>query len=431
MSKPPQLETPFNIAVSWLLAFNVALSLAGYPLAGSLAAALDVPSQLASYPFRALSTGLMVMMAVMVAFRGTFTLDPILVVFFIAYGFRLFYDANYAMLPDAAFSGLFYLITVVIPFIGISVARGYFDERRAILAMAFVCGPTIIYLSFSALGLAASSRIEETGRLGFDSLNAVSVGYVALYGLVAITMTVKMARPLVRVFLLFPLILLASYMLILASARGAVVGAVLCLLAVSVRNGRVLAVSAIALVFGYVLFSSAMMDLPIVQRIFSTGTDMSSIERFDRIESSYRFMMDNLIFGYGYIETRYYSFPHNLLLESGLALGLVGFVVMGLLQLRFAQLIWTGLNTNRRFVSMLGIIGLSASWLSTTLWGSTPFWTPLVILIAVASEERIRRRLLVGRAQSFKYLANSLPALPVSGRRLVVPERRQDSGSII
>lgn len=422
-------ETPFATGVSWLLALNIALALTGYPLAGVTSAMLDLPSTATSYPYRAIASGLTIVMATMVAFRGTFTVDPLLMLFFAAYGLRLFYDANYGGIPDAAFSGLFYVITVVIPFFGISIARGYFNERRAIIAMLAVCGPTIGYLCLAGLRGVGNSRLAETGRLSFDSLNAVSVGYVALYGLVAASFAFARTRPAVRFGLIAPFMAAALVVLLLASARGAVVGGALCLLAMSVRSGRVLVIGSVVLVVTYLLFAEQIMALPIIERIVSTGSDMSSIERYDRMLSSYEFMMNNLLVGYAYIETNYYSFPHNLLLESGLALGLGGLVVMALLQLRFAQMIWRALNGHNRFVAMLGIIGLAAAWISTTLWGSVTFWIPLILLAAMTSHERQVRRSLLFRPRrpaAGSYPGGAGPAILAGGRRLRVPERRTD-----
>ena len=422
-------ESPFEIGVSWLLGLNIALALTGYPLAGVMSAVLDLPSTATSYPYRAISTALTILMATMVSFRGTFTVDPLLMLFFAAYGLRLFYDANYGAIPDAAFSGLFYVVTVVIPFVGISIARGYFNERRAVIAMLVVCAPTITYLGFAGLGGVGNSRLVETGRLSFDSLNAVSVGYVALYGLVAAAFAFTLTRPLWRVALVAPFMAAAFVVLLLASARGAVVGGVLCLLAMSVRSGRVLVAGSITFLAVYLLFAEQIMELPLVERLISTGTDLSSLERYDRMLSSYEFMMDNLAFGYAYVETNYYSFPHNLLLESGLAMGMAGLVVMAVLQLRFAGLIWVALNENGRFVAMLGIIGLSAAWLSTTLWGSVTFWIPLILLIAMASHERQMRRTLLFRPRRRGMRAPvgaSGPTILAGGRRLSVPERRPD-----
>jgi hypothetical protein len=422
-------ESPFEIGVSWLLGLNIALALAGYPLAGVMSAMLDLQSTATSYPYRAVSTALILLMATMVAFRGTFTVDPLLMLFFAAYGLRLFYDANYGGIPDAAFSGLFYVITVVIPFLGISIARGYFDERRAVVAMLVVCTPTIVYLLFAGLGGVGNSRLAETGRLSFDSLNAVSVGYVALYGLTAASFAIALTRPLWRAVFVAPFMAAAFLVLLLASARGAVVGGLLCLLAMSVRSGRVLIVGSITFIAIYLLFADQIMALPLVERLMNTGTDMSSLERYDRVLSSYEFMMNNLAFGYAYVETNYYSFPHNLLLESGLAMGMGGLVVMAMLQLRFIRLIWVALNEDGRFVAMLGIIGLSAAWLSTTLWGSVTFWIPLILLIAMASHERqIRRTLLFRRRNrgSRTTAGASGPTILSGGRRLRVPERRPD-----
>jgi hypothetical protein len=104
----------------------------------------------------------------------------------------------------------------------------------------------------TAMGTAETSTIESAARFGFDALNPVSVGYTGLYCLIAIFFLWFDTRPLVRFFVLLPLALASMYIMLIANARGAVVGFALCVAALSIRRGTVLiAVGFLAVLLGF------------------------------------------------------------------------------------------------------------------------------------------------------------------------------------
>lgn len=395
-------KTVLDRTISWLLAINIALTLTGYPMAGALSAFLGVESTVTSYPYRALSSILLLVLAVLAFVKMNFTLDIVITLFLFSYVIRLFYDSTYTSIPDATNSGIFYLVVVVLPFLAISLGRMYYDERRSLVAMVMVCLPTMVML----VGLGSqASNIEVTGRLGFDSLNPVSIGYLGLYAVVSSALLWPRLRQFYRFAFLAPAILLGAYLMVQASARGPIVGLVLCLVAVAMRRGSVLIVVSTIFVAVALVFGDYLADLSLIQRIAATGSDASSTERFDRAVIALELMFEYPYFGYGYIDPFYYSFPHNLLIESGMALGVGGFLVMMYLQIRYGSLIWSFLSTRQYYVPMMGLIGLSSAWISSTLWASVTFWTPLVMLSALASERRIDRSPRTSKYQNIFTLA--------------------------
>lgn len=395
-------KTTIEIAISWILAACIALILTGYPLAGALSALFGVESTVTSHPFRAISSFLLIILSVLSFARMNFTVDIYTIIFLFLYGIRLFYDATYTSLPDAADSGIFYLVVVVLPFIAISLGRMYYDERRSLIAMVLLCFPTMIILLI--LGR-QNSNIEVTGRLGFDSLNPVSIGYLGLYAVISSALLWPRLSRFYRYAFLLPTIVIGAYLMIQASARGPIVGLVLCLAAVAVRRGSVLICTSGILVVGALLFGDYLADLALFQRIAATGSDVSSMERFDRAAIALELMVEHPFYGYGYIDPFYYSFPHNLVIESGMALGVGGFIAMILLQVRYGKLIWSFLSSRQYYAPMIGLIGLSSAWISSTLWASVTFWTPLILLVALASERQIDRGPRTSKYQNIFTLA--------------------------
>lgn len=383
-------ETPFARATSWLLAFVIANTLNGYPLAGVLAALLGVESTIVTYPYRAISVAFALLPTALVLARGRFTLDPLMTFFLLAYAIRLYYDYNYSSLPDTGQAVALFFATVIVPFFAISICRFYYVNKRTLLALLIISAPSILLII--TLQSAASAIWIQGSRFGFDALNPISVGVTGVYSLVAIYFLWLPARPLIRFLILAPLALASLYIVVLSGSRGPMVGLLLCIAAISVRSGARLVIVGSAIVAMAFAFGDRFSQLNIVQRFEGTAGDMSTMGRVDRIISSVNLTIENPLFGFGYIENKYYSYPHNLLIESGLALGLGGFAVMLFLQIRYGLLILAGLRGNAQFVAMLGIIGISSAWLSSTLWGSISFWTPMALLVALAAQQRQNRR---------------------------------------
>ena len=388
---PPkaQAESPFNRMVSWLLGFVVAITLNGYPLAGLIAALLGTESTEVTYPYRALSTGLALALSAIVLARGRFSLDPLMTFFLCAYAIRLYYDLTYTSLPDVGRAMVMFIITVVVPFFTVSICRYYYANRRTLMAFLIISGPAVVLLTF--LG-ASTLGPEDSSRFGLDALNPVSVGYTGLYCLVAIFFLWGDWKPAARYLILAPLALGSVYVMLIANARGAAVGFALCVAALSARRGTTLAALGVFIVAVAILFGDTIAELNLFQRLARTGSDVSSMDRIDRMRSSIELMVANPMFGFGYMETKFYSFPHNLLIESGLALGYGGLAIMAYLQARYAILIRDGLRGNAQFIALLGLIGLSSAWLSSTLWASINFWTPMALLVALAAEQNSQRR---------------------------------------
>lgn len=321
--------------------------------------------------------------------RKKYSLDAITTFFLFLYSLRLIYDSTYGSKPEAVESTIFYLIAVVLPFVSISLSRAYYNETRSLIAMVIVCLPSMLVLVLAGQD---ASDVSTTGRFGFESLNPVSIGYLGLYAFMAAVFLWPHVKKFYCITVLAPSIMLGGYFMIIASARGPILGLALCLIALGIRKGWTLLIVSSFFVFGALVFGDNLTGLPIIDRIAATGNDLSSIHRFERIEIALDLMIKYPYFGYAYIDPVYDSFPHNLIIESGMALGIGGFLFMIFLQIRYARLIWLFLRQRQYYVPMMGIIGLSSAWMSSTLWASVTFWTPFILLMALQAQPFSKRR---------------------------------------
>jgi hypothetical protein len=379
-----------------LFALVAALSFVGYPLAGSLSALFSVDSTTTSYPFRGLTVTLSFLLIMLSLTRTLSSIKITFVVFLILYSARMLYDMYYSPLdlPDARFSGLFFLVTVLIPIVSLGISRAYYDEE--LLAKYILILSTISTVLIFALGLAGlNSTLDANGRLGFSSLDPVSVGYTALFSLISIYYLWKKSKRFTRLVIYMPVVTVALWVVLLTAARGVVISAFLCALSLSVKNKRAMYVLLGFSLIAFIGLQDWISSLPIADRFLNTGADSSSLERIDRISAAFTLMMQNKMFGYAYVDTYYFSFPHNLILESGMALGVFGATLMIWIQIYYFIVIRSSINNAQRYTAFLGIIGLSAAWLSSTLWSSAGFWVPLILLEAVRqwfSASRVQRQ---------------------------------------
>ena len=104
------------------------------------------------------------------------------------------------------------------------------------------------------------------------------------------------------------------------------------------------------------------------------GQDAPSLERLDVMWLSIDQAIAYPLLGYAYIEPATGNYPHNLLVESALARGIGGFVLMLCMQL---SLFWNSLKITSRGAWLLPFLAAAMfanAWKSGALWGSGLFF---------------------------------------------------------
>lgn len=371
-----------------LYALFLALALTGYPLAGVVTSALGWEGPTISYAFRILVLVLGAGLAGQAVLRGRPRMLPILVlIFFSLYFVRLYYDAFIDPLQGADFAFTFYASVVLAPCLAMAVATDGYDETRFALStfwVGFIACASIALLDAAGWGV---SRLEDTGRLSFEALNPITVGFTGLFTLLAIVALWRQRPRLIPAFLIGGAI--AVYSIVEAASRGpAAAGAfAIAVLALARRNFLLFALLLAA--GAYFAYFADDTSLKLLSRFEGIGTDASSAERLFFMQNSIREALDHPLFGHAYAETVTFQSPHNLVIESGLAIGMLGVAIMLVIYFQIVRRAWLLAKAQHEFLAALLCCAFVNANLSASLWSSVEFWIPVVL--SAAAVRRIRK----------------------------------------
>lgn len=368
------------------LVWILALSVVGYPLAGLIGAASGVSSTLTSIPFRlAVIAMALVIVANAALLRTRFRPDYLLLSFWAVYIFRLSWDFAIAGVPDADTALAFFIATVALPCVAVMVVAHDFDERAAAWAM-FVVGAAVSTLSvlMYLLGYGASSSLtEETGRLSFAAVNPITLGHAAVTTMLAALAAWRTAGSTRRIVLLIGCGA-AVACCVLAASRGPLLalGAALFLYAIIRRKWGWILVT-VALVAYLLPGLIADNSVELLARFSNLDQDESSLARLITQANAIQAFVENPVFGSAYTETLTNEYPHNLIIESGMALGVGGLVLFIAICLRGSWQAWKGLRGSSTLAPMLFVQYLIGAQLSGSLYGASGFWLAATLLTAV------------------------------------------------
>lgn len=363
-------------------ALFLALTLTGYPLAGVVTSMLGQEGSTISYAFRILVLLLGLVLAGQAFLRGRPATPPaIVMIFFSFYLVRLYYDAFIDPLQGADFALYFFVGVVLAPCLAAAIAIHGYDETKFALSTFWV--GTIACVSITLLHLAGwADRDAESGRLSFDALNPITVGFTGLFTLLAIIMLWRKRPNMFPIFLIGGAF--AAYSIVEAASRGpAAAGAfTIAILALVRRNYLVFAVLLIA--GAWFVYFADNSTLRLLSRFEGIGTDASSSERLFFMQNAINEALDHPLFGHAYAETVTFNSPHNLLIESGLAIGMGGVALMAVLYYQIARRAWRFAKVQYTFLAALLCCAFVNANVSASLWSSVEFWLPLILSVEVA-----------------------------------------------
>lgn len=375
--------------LSWLFGLLVALTLVGYPVAGSLAQILNLESTVASYPFRGLMLVLSLVLVTIGIVTARFKLSLTIVTFLFLYLARLVVDSENGIFPDANRDLLFYIVAVLVPTLAVSVSSVYNERRTTILLCGLGIFASLLILYALRTEVVGETDLTFTRRASFDTLNPITIGYTGLFTAFSGYAMLVWVAPRWKFAIAIPAIVLGMLVMALGGSRGPLVGAVLFLAVYAVvRRYGSLALGLFG-AFAYGVYLTVGQDLALVQRLQSQGGgDQSMWERFYVQQSSFQAAIENPIFGLSYLEPSTMAYPHNLLIESGMALGIFGFALMLAILLKLLTVSFTLLRGGQLLIPFMGLCAFANANLSAALFQSSDFW--LVAMLCWLAGKRAR-----------------------------------------
>lgn len=386
-----------------LYALFLALALTGYPLAGVATSFLGWEGPTISYAYRILVLLLGAGLSGQAVLRGRPRLPPVLLlIFFSLYFVRLYYDGFIDPLPGADFAFTFYVSVVLTPALAAAVASDGYDETKFALSTFWVGSAACVSIVLLDAAGWGASRLEDTGRLSFDALNPITVGFTGLFTLLAIIALWRQRPRLIPAFLIGGGF--AIYSIIESASRGPVAAGAFAIAVLALARRNFLLFALLVAVGAYVAYFADDASLKLLSRFEGVGTDASSAERLFFMQNSIREALDHPLFGHAYAETVTFYAPHNLIVESGLAIGVLGVAIMAVFYFQIARRAWLLAKAEHEFLAGLLCCAFVNANLSATLWSSLDFWIPLILSAGAARRIRINREsantaMLVARGQ--------------------------------
>lgn len=359
------------------------LNMFSFPVVALIASIFDFDSRIAAVPLRIVVFVLAVYVIVGTWRRGEwFRKNPWLFAFAMLYLARLLYDWLIADIPKVTEALTFYFVACLVPSLASGMAgfAALGDKRTAwwfALTGGAICG-LVVLMSLLGLGAARTHDPWATlGRLSFEALNPISLGYVAASTLIALLSLTRSRMPMANLVVLMFLGAVALWTLMAAGSRGPVVGLACAGMVYAFMTARfgwiLLLVGSLA---GFVLYGES----SLLSRFETVSTDDSALIRLAIQGNAILQFLGNPIFGSAYTELESLEYPHNLFIDTAMATGLVGLFLLFVVLTRSARITWRALKCGHTLIPLLFVQYFVSFQFSSSLWGMGPLWVVLMIL---------------------------------------------------
>jgi len=349
---PPTADSLATRPALLLLALLYALTLVGFPLASTLPIVLGVDSQVVTVPFRLLMIVLTAGVLYFCLLRrallaGGATVLISLALWLLLLG-RLFLDTIFDALPgEPGMPVAQYILLSIgagflpaLAFLQIPTAATLDVARRITEVLGAVALVALLYL-----GLRGAFEGRIFSRLSTYILNPISVGHLGASVFLVTLAGLATSRGVAKV--LRVLLILISLVVVVASvSRGPIVAALLLallhVLLGQLRRGlsitgllaRVgLIAGAVALFAAAIVFIESSTNAQITSRFYGGFGDASSQERMLLFRGAWQQFSEQPWLGHSYVELGLMTYPHNLVLETMMATGVLGLALLLLVML--------------------------------------------------------------------------------------------------
>jgi O-antigen ligase len=378
-----------------MLAALYALTVVGFPLVSTVPTLVGVDSQAATVPFRIIVAALAVGILYGWWVRGTRVLFNAAVICTLALWAllvsRMFFDTMVDPLPgDLGIpASQFLLLSLGACYLPALAGLESPDARTLDLARVWieVLG-AIAMLAILYVGLRGVFQGSVLYRLATPVLNPISVGHLGVSVLIVTLCGFAGSGPGAR--LLRSLLVLLSVIVVVGSvSRGPILAALVAALLLATRPragarirlfGVVLRVALVAAAIAAVVAAINYLEetgiIDVVERLTETLQDVASQERTAMIVGAWQQFTEHPFVGSAFVERRFMMNPHNVILESLMAVGVVG---LGLLLVSMsASLVATQrvlrIPGNHAWVGLIYVQYVINGMLSGSLFTDGTFW---------------------------------------------------------
>ncbi|MGD9920013.1 MAG: O-antigen ligase family protein [Pseudorhodoplanes sp.] len=312
----------------------------------------------------------------------------------------MYYDWQFADVIAADFALLFFLGVVVVPCLaGIAVGSETFSD--ALFAKTvFAIGLLVVLgcLASYILGLGFNPWAKMHGtttRLGFEALNPISVGTAA--GVVIICgsyLLVELRQGKAAKLAVCVGLGLACLLMLTANSRGPVIACALALaLFFLARIKRAAYIIPLLLILPFFVSTEDVLIANLLERFEGVSEiDVSIAGRLLAQKRAIDAFIENPLLGAHYVNPQLGPglHPHNIVIESAMALGIFGLLLLFAMLIRAAMNVLSGFNSAHPLLVMLLVQQTVLANTSGALWASDAFFLLLGIVLGAVPAKRRR-----------------------------------------
>lgn len=385
------------------------MSFPGYPLVAAFSTITGLPNTPLSIALRGLNFGLALLLILAgIASRRERSSGLLLValgVFWLAYTVRLYSDTLY----DPAFLGKevsYYWAWAIggclVPMLGLAMKTSRPEQADDYFRWLYLATFAACFLSmFLATGTVGTEPgLEyESGRMRLEALNPIALGHLGAMLVELSAWALLFHRPWSRGsrrLLLLAGLAIGCYVLLAANSRGPVLAVLACFLFllcfVSFRYKfavmAFLVVGALAIV-PLSLYLQETQNINAFSRLFGQSLEQHAEQssRLDLFASAFEVFLTNPWLGGALEDPLTSSYPHNVIVEAYMALGLFfgSLFVIALIALCYRTAVLFRRFPQYGWPSLLFIQYLVGAQFSGALYGSTFMWCAIGLILSFGS----------------------------------------------
>jgi hypothetical protein len=377
------------------------LILAGYPLAAMLATVAGTQTAAFTYPFRGLVLGLAIaVLALSFARRQRTRFDSLLVCFLLAYLARLLYDWQIADNPHAEDALFKFLVLVFFPILASMSAADLSIHERALAKGCLALALISLFSAFvlQRLGLSYNPWADagvEINRLWFEALNPISLGHLAgLACLSALFLSFEAKEePGWLKILSIAALSFAILMLLYANSRGPILAAAVAMICHFLfRFKRMAFLVPVVLILPIFVATDNFLIAQVVDRfrVNESEIDLSAEGRVLATRAAIEAFIEHPLLGAHFLDpdTAAGNYPHNITIETAMALGVLGIGFLLTMLVRAGGKILAFYNRQHPLLTMLLIQQFVATSLSGAVWGNDAFFLLLAMCLMAKPRQR-------------------------------------------
>lgn len=376
----------------------------GYPITSLLTAFGQLNTETFTYAGRIIVFGVGLAAFFMPGARVRKGIIFLLIFFFSAYITRLIYDAVFANILGAWDALLIFIVMTVIPALGLwslvptIINVGNVHKGLIIFGLVFL---SIYYAAYLSGRFEISFIDEDVGRLNFSRLGPIALGHAGVSCILIGVCSLKIRETIWKVSSL--LLIFSSIPIVLSvGSRGPVLALLLCsfvfLRNFSVRNNIFFIITAFLIIFFTFQQSTSFLRVSNLLDV-QQDLDLSALARLEYQWLAIQSFISSPLYGEFYIDPSLGEgkYPHNIMIETGMALGLIGLIPFCLILVGLLRITAISHSGVPIVFNVLGLQYLVNSMLSANLWGgSDKFWLLCGVILLMAERANSARKLSLG-----------------------------------